>query len=270
MSHPSNNTLFVITTYNQSNITRACLDTLIELDDIDILVVDDASSDDTVQVCNEYKVNVIQKDRGYGLTDSWNRAYQYFKQRSYKYLVIANNDILVPKGSISELRNVLDKWPSSLVVPMSTKLGSGHNPMQAIDNWYGQQDEYSSPEHVQTIQDYILDVKQKEKDSNNLYKFDPIRMKHFNGFFFMMNRNICQYEREDGNLFDPEFINVKNEDEFNWGALIPNDDYAMLCKTSFVFHWKGVSFTKAGINYSNNFNELMEQRENKLNTAISE
>ena len=99
-------------------------------------------------------------------------------------------------------------------------------------------------------------------NSNNLYKFDPIRMKHFNGFFFMMSKDICKYEREDGNLFDPAFPNIKNEDEFNWCNLIPSNDYPFLCRTAFVFHWKGVSFTKAGIKYSNNLKEHLEQREN--------
>jgi hypothetical protein len=78
----------------------------------------------------------------------------------------------------------------------------------------------------------------------------------------MMSKKICQYEREDGHLFDPEYINIKNEDMFNWANLIPNNDYAMLCKTAFIFHYKGVSFTKAGIEYSNNLKEHLKQREN--------
>jgi len=34
---------------------------------------------------------------------------------------------------------------------------------------------------------------------------------------------------------------TKNEDEFNWSKLIPNNDFPAVCKTSFVFHYKGVS-----------------------------
>jgi len=87
-------------------------------------------------------------------------------------------------------------------------------------------------------------------------------MKHFNGFFFMMSKDICQYEREDGNLFDPAFLNTKNEDEFNWCNLIPNDDYPFLCKTAFIFHWKGVSTFKIIKDYgrkSNNTNWLKDR-----------
>jgi hypothetical protein len=75
-----------------------------------------------------------------------------------------------------------------------------------------------------------------------------------------MGRGICQYEREDGNLFRPEYINTKNEDIFNWDNLLNNDDNAFLCKTAFIFHWKGVSFYKAGIKYSNDLNEHLNER----------
>jgi len=257
------NILVILTTYNQSNVTRKCLDTLKLISDKhDVIVIDDKSTDDTVKLCKEYNVKCITKEVGNGLTDSWNIGYQYFKDNGYDYFVIANNDILIPDSSLTEMKNVLHKWPGSLVVPLSTKLGAGHNEMQIIDKWYGNQAEYNEPTNYQVVQDQIISLVQKESESNNLYKFDPVRMKHFNGFFFMMNKDICKYEREDGNLFDPAFPNIKNEDEFNWCNLIPNNDYPFLCRTAFVFHWKGVSFTKAGIKYSNNLKEHLEQREN--------
>ena len=256
--------LFIITTYNQSEITRACLESIEKITEcypVDVLLIDDKSTDDTILLCKELNINYIAKDVGKGLTDSWNRGYQYFKEHpEYEFMIIANNDILVPSGALTEMVSVLEKWPGSLVVPMSTQLGAGHNQMQIIDRWYGEND-YNIPENYQKVQDLIQETKETEIKSNNLYKFDPVRMKHFNGFFFMMNRQICQYEREDKNLFDPAFPNIKNEDEFNWCNLIPNDDYPFLCKTAFVFHWKGVSFTKAGIKYSNNLEEHLEKRE---------
>lgn len=261
--------LLIITTYNQSNITRACLDSLLLISDkYDVLIIDDASTDDTLKICKEYGIQYISKDSGKGLTDSWNLGYKHFKMHNeYQYFAIANNDILIPNHALTEMQNVLKKWPASLTVPLTTQTGCGHNSLQSINQWYGHQDDYSVSENYQNIQQLILSSKEEETKSNNLYKFDPIRMKYFNGFFFMMSRNICQYERPDGNLFDPKFINVKNEDEFNWGNLIPNDDYPMLCKTAFIYHWKGVSFTKAGIKYNNNINEHLENRENKFNTT---
>ena len=32
----------------------------------------------------------------------------------------------------------------------------------------------------------------------------------FNGFFFMMNRNIIKYEHSDTELFEPKYIMTKN------------------------------------------------------------
>ena len=49
--------LFVITTYNQSNITRACLDSINKISEcypVDVLVVDDKSTDDTIKLCKEF------------------------------------------------------------------------------------------------------------------------------------------------------------------------------------------------------------------------
>jgi len=260
--HKKENVLVILTTFNQSDITRQCLESLQLISDgHDVLIIDDKSTDDTIELCKEYDVDYIAKDVGRGLTDSWNEGYQYFKEHNYEYFVIANNDILIPNLALTEMKGVLSNWPCSLVVPLSTEKGAGHNPMQRIDNWYGA-NEYNEPTNYQVIQSHLLELKATESKSNNLYKFDPIRMKMFNGFFFMMSKDICQYEREDGRLFDPEFINVKNEDEFNWANLIPNNDFPMLCKTAFIYHWKGVSFTNAGIQYNNNLNEHLEQREN--------
>ena len=71
-----NNTLLVITTYNQSEYTKACFETLRNIEDgIDVLVIDDCSTDDTVELCKEYNHEVIVKETGLGLTDSWNRGY---------------------------------------------------------------------------------------------------------------------------------------------------------------------------------------------------
>jgi len=256
------NILLILTTYNQSNITKQCFESLKLISDKhDVLIIDDKSTDDIIKLCEEYNIKYITKKVGKGLTDSWNIGYQYFKDNEYDYFVIANNDVLIPDLALTEMKNVLIKWPCSLVVPLSTELGAGHNKTQQINKWYGE-NEYHEPKNYQDVQQLLFNIIEDETKSNNLYKFDPIRMKHFNGFFFMMSKDICQYEREDNNLFDPEFINVKNEDEFNWGNLIPNNDFPMLCKTAFIFHWKGVSFTKAGIKYNNNLKEHLEQREN--------
>ena len=264
--------LLVITTFNQSEYTKLCFESLKKLDDnFDVLVVDDCSSDNTVELCKEYGYEVITKDEGKGLTDSWNLGYNRFKEKlhfkydGYDYLIIANNDILIPKGALSELVSVFEKWPFTLVIPLSTTLGVGHNAKsQSVELYYnGVSSICTEPNNYQKTQDIILDIKKDISKSNNLYQLDPVRVKMFNGFFFMMNKNIINYEHEDNILFNPKFPMTKNEDEFNWAKLIPNDDFPAVCKTSFIFHYKGVSTFDVFDNYSeiSNTDELKKQRE---------
>ena len=260
-------TLLVITTYNESEYTKLCFDSLKNIeDDVDVLIIDDCSTDNTVDLCEEYGHEVITKERGLGLTDSWNRGYYEFKQRwiydesgqddNYDYLIIANNDILIPRGSITELKKTFYKWPYSMVVPTSTTRGIGHNVYQDINAYYDLPNnlDVNDPNSYQLTQDSILGIKKDLTEKNNLYLLDPLRMKMFNGFFFMMNRNIINYQFSDKELFEPKYIMTKNEDEFNWGNLIPNDDFPAVCKTSFVYHYKGVT-TKGDLRDNNKWRE---------------
>ena len=252
-------TLLAVTTFNQLKYTQIFYESFQRLDSnlCDLVVFDDCSTDETVTWCEENNIKVITKQKGKGLTDSWNSAYKYFKQHGYEYFIIANNDILIPKGAIEELCATLDRWPGSTVVPVTTELGCGHNTVQSINLYYGQQDSYNDPMHCQNIQDSIIKFKNKlatDEGNNNLYQLDPIRMKMFNGFFFIM-KDVCKYEREDGNLFDPKYLNTKAEDMYNWSNLLNNDDNAILCKTSFVFHFKGVSTSKVIEDYGKKSND---------------
>jgi glycosyltransferase involved in cell wall biosynthesis len=261
-----NKILLVVTTYNQSTYTKLFFESLKKVDEnFDVLVVDDYSSDDTVELCNEYGYEVITKNEPKGLTHSWNLGYQRFKNSKYDYVIIANNDILIPNGAISELVDSFKMWPYSLIVPLSTKNGAGHNwQFQSVDSYYeGLSPTCDDPNNYQLIQDNILNIKEETKKANNLYILDTIRMKMFNGFFFMMNRKVINYESSDGVLFDTNYNMTKNEDIFNWSNLIPNNDFPAICKTSFIFHYKGVSTYEVFDNYgkiSNDVSEWKRQR----------
>jgi hypothetical protein len=50
------------------------------------------------------------------------------KRQGYKYVIFANNDVLVPPGAVDTIRKVMVN--EALVVPLTTELGAGHNPAQ--------------------------------------------------------------------------------------------------------------------------------------------
>ena len=60
-------TLLAITTYNQSDYTKLCLDSISKLNiDLDVLVIDDFSSDNTIELCSQYNtkiefINLLQR-----------------------------------------------------------------------------------------------------------------------------------------------------------------------------------------------------------------
>jgi len=247
--------LLCLTTYNNIKYTKLCIESinLHKNKMVDVVVIDDFSTDETVKWCEENKISVIQKNEGKGLTDSWNVAYRLFKELDYEYLIIANNDIIIPDGAIQEMHDVYKKWPFTVVVPLSNKIGAGHSTQQRINQWYSVDAiEYSD---TQNIQNLLLSMKNEFFKKNDIYLLDPLRIKFFNGFFFMFSRNVIKYERDDKNLFPPEFIMDKAEDEFNWSKLIPENDYPALCKTSFVYHFKGTT-----INKINNYREIANDK----------
>ena len=73
--------LFLITTYNQLEYTKLCVDSLNKVSDIDfdILIIDDCSTDGTQKWCKDNNLKIIEKETGRGLTHTWNMGYKYFR-----------------------------------------------------------------------------------------------------------------------------------------------------------------------------------------------
>ncbi len=213
------NPLIAVTTYNQVAMTHKCLDAVEKLG-YDILIIDDCSTE-KLGVWMYYKLltPIIKKERK-GLTDGWNLAYKRWKlSETYSHLILMNNDVIVPKDCIE---NMLSDHP--LVVPMTSYNGAGYaSKDQAID--------------------YHVDVRHfdpvKSIDAQNIQdlckrEFKTIRS--WTGFMMCMSRGIIEYERDDGNLFDPKNINVGNDDD------LAKRVQAHIALGSFVYHYKGVSF----------------------------
>lgn len=53
------------------------------------------------------------------------------KELNYKFVFLGNNDIILPNGAIKAMRKVLAHGVS-VVVPLTSKKGAGHNPSQSL------------------------------------------------------------------------------------------------------------------------------------------
>lgn len=213
-----NKVLLVFTTYNKLSMTKECLSYAEKLGH-DILVIDDCSTDDTFDYIRG-RCSFILKPKRKGLTDSWNSAYYWFKESDYTHMILCNNDVLIPKGAVE---GMLSDYP--LVVPMCNESGTGYVcKEQSYDKWYKQG----------------LGGPEDKKDIHEAWKNHKVftKAKCWTGFCMCFSRAIIEYERDDGNLFDPANINVGNDDDL--AKRIP----AMIALGAFVYHRKGVSFNK--------------------------
>lgn len=248
------NTLLAITTANQWKYTVKALESIQfnVASDVKTIVYDDCSEDETIAGTKSLGFKIVTKNKSHGLTHSWNLAYKDFKTSAAEFFIIANNDILIPKGAIEELCKVLQS--NTIAGSLSSLKGVGHQPNQACSHWHQMDLDEHDPLAVQEIQNHIQQTTTSEG-----------KIDFLNGFFFGFNRNIINYELPDGNLFDPKNRNVGNEDDIN--ERIPGKKAVAL--KSFIFHFKGVSFenyfTEDGIEIERN--ATREQAKN-INTNI--
>ncbi len=105
----------VIPVFNQSNLTRQCLDALLsqplETVDAEIVVVDDASSDDTPAVLEAYgdKIRVVAHEVNAGFAASCNDG---AAAGSGDYVVFLNNDTLPKAGWLDTLVRYVSDRPA--------------------------------------------------------------------------------------------------------------------------------------------------------------
>jgi hypothetical protein len=75
----------------------------------------------------------------------------------YQYLVLGNNDILLPNGAITALQELLHSGVS-IAVPLTSEKGAGHNPSQSLLralNKTNLESYVNNPYNVQNIQDSL-------------------------------------------------------------------------------------------------------------------
>lgn len=96
------NTSIVIVTYNHERYIEYCLKSLFFHDNLEVIVVDNASTDRTVGIIenNFPQVSLIKNNENIGFSEGVNQG---VSNTSKDYLVVINPDTIVSKNSISSL-----------------------------------------------------------------------------------------------------------------------------------------------------------------------
>ena len=105
----------VIPTYNSSKFMPDLLDSIFRnsVDAMEVIIVDDCSKDDTVEIARRYPVRVIQMERNGGPARARNRGVEAAKGDIIFFL---DSDVVVMDGTIREVENYFLARPSAQCV----------------------------------------------------------------------------------------------------------------------------------------------------------
>ncbi|MBI5409057.1 MAG: glycosyltransferase family 2 protein [Nitrospirae bacterium] len=105
----------IIPTYNASRFMPGLLDSVFreKIDDMEVIIVDDCSKDDTVALAGNYPVRVIELEKNGGPARARNLGVEAAKGDIIFFL---DSDVLVLDGTIREVKEYFDKNPSAKCV----------------------------------------------------------------------------------------------------------------------------------------------------------
>ncbi len=204
-------------------------------DNLDVLVIDDATPGNSIKdFCKQnIGMELVTKVKPMGLTNSWNLAYQYFKENNYDNCILSNDDVRFPKGFSEGLLKGLDKF--DIVAPLTNEPGL---------EW----DDAHSP-GKQEIRRYV-DIEPNKNNVDKVQKMLSERYRNgqfrpsnfFNGFCFAFSHSIAKDAYNKQYLFNPAHINTWNEYDLA-KRMKKIESYKLrgrigICKSSYVFHWK--------------------------------
>lgn len=102
----------VIPTYNSSRFVPNLLESIFKqaLDDMEVIIVDDCSKDDTVKLANKYPVKVIKMEKNGGPARARNRGVREAKGDIIFFL---DSDVIVLDGTVREVKDYFENNPSA-------------------------------------------------------------------------------------------------------------------------------------------------------------
>ena len=128
----------LVAVYNAVPYLQACLDSILHqsVDDLQILCVDDASTDDSAQILSEYaardkRVEVIRLDHNQGQASARNVALTRAKG---EWILMVDADDLLGEDALEEMERTMKRFPSAdCIVLQLVRFGAA----QAADAGHG-------------------------------------------------------------------------------------------------------------------------------------
>ena len=105
----------VIPTYNAEKFMPTLLDSIFhnKIDDMEVVIVDDCSTDDTVRISKSFPVRVINMEKNSGPAKARNIGVEAAKGDIIYFL---DSDVIVLDGAIKEVKDYFDQNPSAKCV----------------------------------------------------------------------------------------------------------------------------------------------------------
>jgi len=225
--------LLVLTTAGTLKWLKGAIHTL--RDPLDVLVVDDSTPEKVgIRVfCKKKGIHFLTKPEPRGLTNSWNIAYQFFKTHNYTNCILSNDDVRFPAGfSKGLIAGLSGKFSYAMIGPLTNMPGKE----------YAQQiRKFTEIEPTPKNFDQIEKIIGEQVKSKSAYE----QKKFINGFCLAFSRSMEKFKFSEEFLCDPARVNIGN-DTFLSLRIWKQGGKSAVCRTSYVFHWKNVTFRAKG------------------------
>jgi len=129
----------VIPIYNVENYVRKSIESVIYQteSDIEIILVDDGSTDSSGKICDEYasqdsRIRVIHKKNG-GLSSARNAG---VKIATSEYVMFLDGDDYLKNSAVERLYHTALEYPSDFVQFLYQEVEYGQNPIEQSIRWF--------------------------------------------------------------------------------------------------------------------------------------
>ena len=138
----------VIVSYDNRELTQACIESVLRnsvYPNVEVLVVDNASNDGSAEMLaslRDGRVNVLLNEQNRGFAAANNQALRRVRG---SYVVLLNNDTVVPRGWLPRMVRHLDEAEIGLVVAVTNFSGNESRiavPYTSVDDMYPFAEEY--------------------------------------------------------------------------------------------------------------------------------